>query len=124
MDYGFHAPTVSFPVAGTIMIEPTESESKFELDRFCDALLSIKAEINEVVNEKIKIEDSVLRNAPHTISLIVSENWPFKYSRKKAVYPLPWVESHKFWPSVRRINDAFGDRNLVCSCPPISDFKE
>ena len=124
MDYGFHAPTVSFPVAGTIMIEPTESESKFELDRFCDALLSIKAEINEVVNEKIKIEDSVLRNAPHTISLIVSENWPFKYSRKKAVYPMPWVESHKFWPSVRRINDAFGDRNLVCSCPPISDFKE
>jgi len=124
IDYSFHPPTMSWPKLNSIMIEPTESESKFELDRFCDALLSIKAEINEVVNEKIKIEDSVLRNAPHTISLIVSENWPFKYSRNKAVFPLPWVEDHKFWPSVRRINDALGDRNLVCSCPPISDFQD
>ena len=106
------------------MIEPTESESKSELDRFCDAMLSIKSEINEVVDEKIKIEESVLRNAPHTISLIVSENWPFKYTRQQAVFPLPWVEAQKFWPRVRRINDAFGDRNLICSCAPISDFQE
>ncbi|MDP7566856.1 MAG: aminomethyl-transferring glycine dehydrogenase [Flavobacteriales bacterium] len=124
MDYGFHAPTVSFPVAGTLMIEPTESESKEELDRFCEALISIKAEIDEVVNGTIKVEDSVLKNAPHTVDLAVNDQWKYSYSRQKAVYPLSWVKEHKFWPSVRRVNDAYGDRNLVCSCAPISDYIE
>jgi glycine dehydrogenase len=122
IDYGFHAPTVSFPVVGTLMIEPTESESKEELDRFCDAMISIKAEIDEVVNGAVKVEDSVLKNAPHTVNLAVNDQWKYSYSRQKAVYPLSWVKEHKFWPSVRRVNDAYGDRNLVCSCAPISDY--
>ncbi len=122
MDYGFHAPTVSFPVAGTLMIEPTESESLEELDRFCEAMIAIKEEINEVIEEKIKIEDSVLRNAPHTIKLIVNDKWNFKYSREKAVYPLGWVKENKFWPSVRRLNDVYGDRNLICSCAPLEEY--
>ena len=124
MDYGFHAPTVSFPVAGTLMIEPTESESKEELDRFCEALISIKAEIDEVVNGTIKVEESVLKNAPHTVDLAVNDQWKYSYTRQKAVYPLSWVKEHKFWPSVRRVNDAYGDRNLICSCAPISDYVE
>ena len=106
------------------MIEPTESESKSELDRFCDAMLSIKSEIKEVVDEIVKIDESVLRNAPHTVSLIVSENWPFKYTRQTSSFPTTLGEAQKFWPSVRRINDAFGDRNLICSCAPISDFQD
>ena len=122
IDYGFHAPTVSFPVAGTLMIEPTESESKYEIDRFCEAMISIKSEIDEVVDGKVKVEESVLKNAPHTINLAVNDKWDFVYSRKKALYPLSWVKEHKFWPSVRRVNDAFGDRNLICSCAPISDY--
>ena len=122
MDYGFHAPTVSFPVAGTLMIEPTESESKAEIDRFCEAMISIKSEIDEVVDGKVKVEQSVLKNAPHTINLAVNDNWDFVYSRQKALYPLNWVKEHKFWPSVRRVNDAFGDRNFICSCAPISDY--
>ena len=122
MDYGFHAPTVSFPVAGTLMIEPTESESKAEIDRFCEAMISIKSEIDEVVDGKVKVEQSVLKNAPHTINLAVNDNWDFVYSRQKALYPLSWVKEHKFWPSVRRVNDAFGDRNFICSCAPISDY--
>jgi len=122
MDYGFHAPTVSFPVAGTLMIEPTESENKAELDRFCEAMISIKTEIEEVVSAKITIEESVLRNAPHTIHLIVNDDWNFSYTREKAVYPLSWVKEYKFWPSTRRVNDAFGDRNLICSCTPVSDY--
>ena len=124
MDYGFHAPTVSFPVAGTLMIEPTESESKLELDRFCDAMIAIKSEIDEVVNGDIEVGDSVLKNAPHTIDLAVNDTWNFSYSRKKAFFPLNWINKHKFWPSVRRVNDAYGDRNLVCSCAPISDYKD
>ena len=124
MDYGFHAPTVSFPVAGTLMIEPTESESKAELDRFCEAMISIKREIDEVVSAKVTIEESVLRNAPHTIDLTVNDDWNFSYTREKAVYPLPWVKEHKFWPSTRRVNDAFGDRNLICSCISITDYVE
>ena len=124
MDYGFHAPTVSFPVAGTLMIEPTESESKAEIDRFCEAMISIKSEIDEVVDGKVKVEESVLKNAPHTINLAVNDKWDFVYSRQKALYPLSWVKEHKFWPSVRRVNDAFGDRNLICSCAPISDYIE
>ena len=122
MDYGFHAPTVSFPVSGTLMIEPTESESKAEIDRFCEAMISIKSEIDEVVDGKVKVEQSILKNAPHTINLAVNDNWDFVYSRQKALYPLSWVKEHKFWPSVRRVNDAFGDRNFICSCAPISDY--
>ena len=122
MDYGFHAPTVSFPVAGTLMIEPTESESKDELDRFCEAMISIKSEINEVLAGKASLEESVLKNAPHTLGLAVNDEWNFKYTRQKAVYPLEWVRNRKFWPSVRRVNDAFGDRNFICSCAPISDY--
>ena len=124
MDYGFHAPTVSFPVAGTLMIEPTESESKAELDRFCEAMIAIKSEIEEVVRGKVKVEESVLKNAPHTMHLAVNDIWEFSYTRQKAVYPLTWVKQRKFWPSVRRVNDAFGDRNLICSCAPISEYVE
>ena len=124
MDYGFHAPTVSFPVAGTLMIEPTESESKEELDRFCEAMISIKSEINEVLAGGVILEESVLKNAPHTLGLAVNDEWNFNYTRQKAVYPLEWVRDRKFWPSVRRVNDAFGDRNFICSCAPISDYIE
>ena len=122
MDYGFHAPTVSFPVSGTLMIEPTESESKQELDRFCDAMISIKNEIEEIISGVISVEESPLKNAPHTMNLVSNDNWKFSYSRQKAVYPLEWVRERKFWPSVRRVNDAYGDRNLICSCAPISDY--
>ena len=122
MDYGFHAPTVSFPVVGTLMIEPTESESKQELDRFCEAMISIKEEISEVISGETLAEDSVLKNAPHTMKLAVNDQWNYKYSRQKAVFPLAWVKENKFWPTVRRVNDAYGDRNLVCSCGPISDY--
>ena len=124
MDYGFHAPTVSFPVAGTLMIEPTESESKEELDRFCEAMISIKSEINEVLAGEVILEESVLKNAPHTLGLAVNDEWNFNYTRQKAFYPLEWVRDRKFWPSVRRVNDAFGDRNFICSCAPISDYIE
>tara|TARA_B100001250_G_scaffold272567_1_gene235346 strand:+ start:1587 stop:4469 length:2883 start_codon:yes stop_codon:yes gene_type:complete len=122
MDYGFHAPTVSFPVVGTLMIEPTESESKLELDRFCEAMISIKLEIDEVITGKFNIEESVLRNAPHTMGLVVNDHWNFVYSREKAVYPLVWIKDNKFWPSVRRVNGAYGDRNLICSCAPVSEY--
>ena len=124
MDYGFHAPTVSFPVAGTLMIEPTESESKEELDRFCEAMISIKSEINEVLAGEVVLQESVLKNAPHTLGLAVNDEWAFNYTRQKAVYPLEWVRDRKFWPSVRRVNDAYGDRNFICSCAPISDYIE
>ena len=124
IDYGFHAPTVSFPVVGTLMIEPTESESKQELDRFCEAMISIKKEIDDVVSGRVLAKDSVLKNAPHTIAVSVNDSWKYKYSREKAVFPLSWVKDRKFWPSVRRINDAFGDRNLICSCAPISDYTD
>ena len=122
MDYGFHAPTVSFPVANTIMIEPTESESKEELDRFCDALISIKAEIDQIINNEVDQENNVLKNAPHTMTLALNDNWDLPYSREKAVFPLPYLKQNKFWPTVRRINGALGDRNLICSCPPLTDY--
>jgi glycine dehydrogenase len=124
MDYGFHAPTVSFPVVGTLMIEPTESESKEALDRFCEAMISIKSEIDEVISGSVNVEESVLKNAPHTMAIAVNDDWNFSYSRQKAVFPLQGVKDKKFWPSVRRVNDAYGDRNLVCSCAPISDYIE
>ena len=122
MDYGFHAPTVSFPVAGTLMIEPTESESMSELDRFCEAMMAIKSEIEEVITGKVKVDKSVLKNAPHTMQMVVNDQWDFIYSREKAAFPLNWIRENKFWPSVRRVNDAYGDRNLICSCSPVSDY--
>jgi glycine dehydrogenase len=122
MDYGFHAPTVSFPVAGTLMIEPTESETKEELDRFVDALLEIRNEIQEVETGQAPKEGNVLKNAPHTASVVMSDHWDKPYSRQKAAYPLPFVKEAKFWPSVSRIDNAYGDRNLVCSCLPIENY--
>ena len=121
IDYGFHAPTVSFPVAGTLMIEPTESESKAELDRFCDALISIRQEIDEAVLEE---PNNVLKNAPHTLSMLTSDEWTFPYSRQKAAYPLEYLAQNKFWPSIRRVDEAFGDRNLMCTCAPIEEYME
>ena len=122
MDYGFHAPTVSFPVPGTMMIEPTESESIDEINRFCDAMISIRFEIDEIVNGDVNVEYSMLKNAPHTLDMLTSDDWDFSYSRQKAAYPLNWIKKNKFWPSVRRVKDAFGDRNLICSCAPISEY--
>lgn len=123
MDYGFHAPTVSFPVADTIMVEPTESESKAELDRFCDAMIEIRKEIEEVIQGAADKEDNVLKNAPHTAKAVISSNWKHGYSREKAVYPLEWIKEAKFWPSVARVDNAYGDRNLVCACPPIESYE-
>jgi glycine dehydrogenase len=122
MDYGFHAPTVSFPVPGTLMVEPTESESKLELDRFCEALISIREEINEIEKGIADPVNNVLKNAPHTMQMVCTDNWNFPYSREKAVYPLPWTRKNKFWASVARVDNAYGDRNLVCSCLPVSDY--
>ena len=117
MDYGFHAPTLSFPVAGTLMIEPTESENKAELDKFISAMVAIKKEIDD-----FNPEDSVLKNAPHTQAMITADDWSHSYSRQEAAFPLPYIKENKFWPPVRRVNDAYGDRNLVCSCNPIEDY--
>lgn len=122
MDYGYHAPTVHFPVPGTIMIEPTESESKAELDRFCEALLAIRAEIADIEEGRIDAEDNPLKNAPHTIADVLGDDWPHTYSRETAARPGDWQQEHKFWPSVGRIDNAFGDRQLVCACPPIEDY--
>jgi glycine dehydrogenase len=123
IDYGFHAPTLSFPVAGTIMIEPTESENKSELDRFCDALLNIREEIDEIARGEMDAESNVLSNAPHTIKVATSDQWPYTYSREKAVYPLPYLKNgSKFWATVGRVDNAHGDRNLICTCNPIEDY--
>jgi len=122
MDYGFHAPTVSFPVAGTLMIEPTESESKEELDRFCDALITIREEIREIETGKADGKLNVLKNAPHTAEAVVTDSWSMPYGREKAAFPTPYVRAHKFWPAVGRVNNAHGDRNLVCSCPPMEEY--
>ena len=124
MDYGFHAPTVSFPVVGTLMIEPTESESLSELDRFIETMNAIKIEIDEVVSGKVDKEENVLKNAPHTMNLVIDTNWDKPYTREKAVFPLDFVKENKFWPTVRRVDDAYGDRNLQCTCAPISDYIE
>jgi glycine dehydrogenase len=124
MDYGFHAPTVSFPVPGTLMVEPTESETKAELDRFCDAMISIRNEIKEIENGEADPIDNVLKNAPHTIKSIASDTWSHSYSREKAAFPLDYTKHYKFWPSVGRVNSALGDRNLICSCNLISDYAE
>jgi glycine dehydrogenase len=122
IDYGFHAPTVSWPVAGTLMIEPTESEPKSELDRFVDAMISIRKEISEIESGKADRNSNVVKNSPHTASLAVSADWPYPYSREKAFFPAPWTKARKFWPAVSRIDNALGDRNLICSCPPLSDY--
>jgi glycine dehydrogenase len=122
MDYGFHAPTMSWPVPGTLMVEPTESESKTELDRFCDAMIAIRDEIRAIEEGKADRADNVLKNAPHSAQMIASDQWPHPYGRQQAAYPAPWVKEHKFWPYVGRIDNPFGDRNLVCTCPPMSAY--
>ncbi len=124
MDYGFHAPTLSFPVHGTLMIEPTESESKQELDRFIDAMISIYNEIQDIKNQKADAKDNALKNAPHTAEVIAADEWTHAYSRKSAAFPLKWTADNKFWPSVGRIDDAYGDRNLTCSCAPIDSYRK
>jgi glycine dehydrogenase len=124
IDYGFHAPTLSFPVAGTVMIEPTESESKDELDRFCDAMIAIREEIDEVARGDADPNDNVLHNAPHTIAMVTADEWTHPYSREKAAYPLPYLRENKFWSSVARVNNAFGDRHLICTCPPIESYQD
>ena len=121
MDYGFHAPTVSFPVAGTMMIEPTESESKQELDRFCDAMISIRKEIEAVDKDN---PNNMLKNAPHTQAMLTNDTWEFPYTRQQAAFPLDYIAENKFWPSVRRVDDAYGDRNLICTCEPIESYME
>jgi glycine dehydrogenase len=124
MDYGYHAPTVSFPVPGTMMVEPTESESKAELDRFCHAMISIRSEIDDIIGGKFDMADNPLKNAPHTAWEVISDEWNRPYSRSIAAYPAEWCRENKFWPAVSRINNAYGDRNLVCSCPPVSEYQE
>jgi glycine dehydrogenase len=122
MDYGFHAPTVSFPVAGTLMIEPTESESLPELDRFCDALISIREVIRRIVSGEWDRQDNPVKRAPHTLGVVTADEWTRSYSRTTAAFPGPWLREFKFWPSVGRVDSAFGDRNLVCACPPVEDY--
>ena len=124
MDYGFHAPTVSFPVPGTMMIEPTESEPKGELDRFCEALIAIRKEIQAVLDGEADAKDNVLKNAPHTADAVTADTWSHPYSREQAAYPLPWVRANKVWPSVSRIDNPYGDRNLICACPPIEAYAD
>ena len=122
MDYGFHAPTMSFPVPGTLMIEPTESESKSELDRFCDAMIAIRAEIRAVEEGRSDRVDNPLKNAPHTAAVVSATEWPHPYSREQAAFPAPWTREHKYWPPVSRVDNAYGDRNLVCTCPPMDAY--
>jgi glycine dehydrogenase len=123
MDYGFHAPTMSFPIPGTLMIEPTESESKAELDRFCDAMIAIRAEIAEIESGAAPREGNVLKNAPHTAAALLAGEWTRSYARDKAAYPLPYVREAKFWPPVGRLNNVLGDRKLFCTCPDISSWE-
>jgi glycine dehydrogenase len=117
MDFGFHAPTMSFPVAGTLMIEPTESEPKAELDRFCDAMIAIREEIRAVEEGRMDRENNPLKRAPHTMHAVTATEWERPYTREQAAFPAPWVRARKFWPSVARIDNTYGDRNLVCTCP-------
>jgi glycine dehydrogenase len=124
MDYGFHAPTVSFPVAGTLMVEPTESESKAELDRFCDAMIAIRAEIREIEAGTADRKDNVLKNSPHTLARVTANEWTHGYSRERAAFPAAWTREYKFWPAVARIESAYGDRNLICSCPPADAYAD
>jgi len=123
MDFGFHAPTMSFPVAGTLMIEPTESESKAEIDRFIDAMIVIREEIAAVEAGESKATDNPLINAPHTLADVAADEWERSYSRTKAAFALPWLRDNKYWPPVNRVDNAYGDRHLVCSCPPLEDYQ-
>ncbi len=124
VDYGFHAPTMSFPVAGTLMVEPTESESLFELDRFCDALIAVREEIRAVEQGKAEAENCMLHNAPHTLADVIGDNWAFPYSREQAAYPVESLKGNKYWPPVNRSDNVYGDRHLVCSCPSIDSYRE
>jgi glycine dehydrogenase len=124
MDYGYHAPTVSFPVHGTLMVEPTESESKYELDKFCDAMISIRNEISSIENGEMDKIDNPLKNSPHTASEVINTDWNHKYSREIAAFPYSHSKENKYWPTVARVDDAYGDRNLVCSCLPISEYEQ
>ena len=124
MDYGFHAPTMSFPVAGTLMIEPTESESKDELDRFCQAMIQIRAEIRAIEEGQADREDNVLKNAPHTAHEVTGDTWSHPYTREQAAWPAPWVREHKFWPYVGRVDNGYGDKNLMCTCPSVEELAE
>jgi glycine dehydrogenase len=123
IDYGFHAPTMSFPVAGTLMVEPTESESLAELDRFVDAMIAIKAEVDEIAAGERSLEDSPLRNAPHTAADVVDDSWVHEYTREQAAFPVPGLRVDKYWPPVGRIDGAYGDRNVVCACPPMDVYE-
>ena len=122
MDYGFHAPTMSFPIPGTLMVEPTESESMDELDRFCEAMIAIRGETAAIEQGQLPRDDNPLKHAPHTAPAIASSEWSHPYSREQAAFPAPWTRARKFWPAVGRINNAHGDRNLVCTCAPIEDY--
>ena len=124
VDYGFHAPTMSWPVAESFMIEPTESESKEELDRFCDAMISIREEIREIENGQADRDNNVLRNAPHSYELAVTDQWEFPYSRERAFFPSEAVRHNKYWPPVGRVDNVYGDRNLVCTCPPMEAYED
>jgi glycine dehydrogenase len=124
MDFGFHAPTVSFPVVGTLMIEPTESETQGELDRFCEAMISIREEIRAIEEGKSDRADNPLKHAPHTAAVLTASEWNHSYSREQAAWPAPWVQEHKFWPYVGRIDNGYGDKNLICTCPSVEDLAE
>ncbi|MCA9661650.1 MAG: glycine dehydrogenase (aminomethyl-transferring), partial [Myxococcales bacterium] len=123
MDFGFHAPTLSFPVAGTLMVEPTESEPKAELDRFCAAMLAIREEIAAIERGEADRKDNPLKNAPHTAAAVTAAEWTHPYSREQAAFPAPWLREHKFWPAVARLDNAYGDRHLVCTCPPMEAYE-
>jgi len=124
IDYGFHAPTMSFPVPGTLMIEPTESESLAELDRFCEAMITIREEIRAIERGEVDHDNNVLKGAPHTAAMITAAEWNRPYSREQAAFPTAWVKQGKFWPPVGRVDNVYGDRNLVCACPPIEAYME
>ena len=124
-DYGFHSPTMSWPVAGTLMVEPTESEDLAELDRFCDAMLAIRSEMDDIGSGRMKLEESPLRRAPHTIDDLTDKQWGDRpYSRETGVFPAPWIRANKFWPTCGRVDNVYGDRNLVCTCPPLEAYEE
>ena len=122
MDYGFHAPTMSFPVAGTLMVEPTESESKEELDRFCEAMIMIREEIREIEQGRADRKNNLLKNAPHTARAICAETWDRPYPRERAAFPTAWTRERKFWPAVARVDNVYGDRHVVCTCPPVEAY--
>ena len=124
MDYGYHAPTLSFPVPGTLMIEPTESESQSELDRFCDAMIAIRAEIAAIESGAMDRANNPLKNAPHTAAAVTGTEWDRPYSREQAAFPAAWLREHKYWPPVARVDNVYGDRNLFCSCIPMSEYAE